>query len=57
MKGKIIAGGILAAFALVILGAIIFLGAKHHFFTFITIGGLAFAILDEGITEYKEDKR
>lgn len=57
MKGKIIAGGILAAFALVILGAIIVLGAKHHFFTFITIGGLAFAILDEGITEYKEDKR
>lgn len=57
MNGKIIAGGILAAFALVILGGIIFLGAKHHFFTFLTIGGLAYAILDEGITEYKEDKR
>jgi len=57
MKGKLIAGGILAAFALVILGAIIFAVAKHHFFTFITIGGLAYAILDEGITEAKEDKR
>lgn len=56
MNGKIIAGGILAAFALVILGGIIFLGAKHHFFTFLTIGGLAYAILDEGITEYKEEK-
>ena len=55
MKGKIIAGSCLAIFALVILGAIIFLGAKHHFFTFLTIGGLAYALLDEGITEIKEE--
>ena len=57
MKGKIIAGTLLAVFALVVLGAIIFAGAKHHFFTFLTAGGLAFAILDEGITEYMEGRR
>lgn len=56
MKGKLIAGCILAAFALFILGAIIFTGAKHHFFTFLTIGGLAYAILSEAVEEIKEEQ-
>ena len=56
MKGKLIAGIVLACIALVYLGAIIFLGAKHQFFFFLTIGGLAYAILDEAITEAKEEK-
>lgn len=50
MKGKLIAGICLAVLALVILVGII-AGAKHHFFTFLTISGLAFAMLDEYATE------
>lgn len=56
-NGKIIAGAALAILALIMLGGIIFAGAKHHFFTFLTIGGLAYAILTEGIAESKEGKR
>ena len=55
MKGKLIAGICLAVLALVILGGIIFAGAKHHFFTFLTISGLAFAMLDEALTESKDN--
>ncbi len=50
MKGKLIAGICLAVLALVILVGII-AGAKHHFFTFLTISGLSFAMLDEYATE------
>lgn len=56
-NGKIIAGAALAILALIMLGGIIFAGAKHHFFTFLTIGGLAYAILSEAVEEIKEDKR
>ena len=51
MKGKLIAGICLAVLAIAILGGIIFAGAKQHFFTFLTIFGLAFALLDEYATE------
>lgn len=54
MKGKLIAGICLAVLALVILVGII-AGAKHHFFTFLTISGLAFALLDEALTESKDN--
>ncbi len=54
MKGKLIAGICLAVLALVILGGIIFAGAKHHFFTFLTIGGLGYALVDEALTESKD---
>ena len=47
---------ILLIIALVFLGAIIFAGAKHHFFTFLTIGGLAYAILSEAVEEIKEEQ-
>ena len=50
MKGKLIAGICLAVLAIAILVGII-AGAKHHFFTFLTIFGLAFAMLDEYATE------
>jgi hypothetical protein len=56
MKGKLIAGICLAVLALVILGGII-AGAKHHFFTFITVFGLAFALLDEYATEAKSNNK
>ena len=55
MKGKLIAGICLAVLALVILGGIIFAGAKQHFFTFLTIFGLSFALLDEALTESKDN--
>lgn len=50
-KGKLIAGCILAAIALVYLGAIIFAGVNHQFFFFLTFAGLAFALIDEALTE------
>lgn len=51
MKGKLIAGCILAAVALVYLGAIIFAGAKQQFFFFLTFAGLGYALIDEALTE------
>ena len=57
MKGKLIAGGILAAIALVFLGAIIFAGAKHQFFFFLTFAGLTFATIDEALTEKAEEEK
>lgn len=55
-KGKFIAGCVLAAIALVYLGAILFLGAKHQFFFFLTFAGLGYALIDEALTEKAEDR-
>lgn len=46
MKAKHL-GIILAAVAALALIGIIFCDAKHHFFTFLTLGGLAYALLTE----------
>ena len=50
-KGKLIAGCILAIIALIYLSAIIFAGSNHQFFFFLTFAGLAFALIDEALTE------
>lgn len=51
MKWKLIAGIILAIIALIYLGAIIFAGAKQQFIFFLTFAGLAYAMIDEALTE------
>lgn len=48
-------GIFLAVLALVILGGIIFAGAAHHFFTFLTTGGLAYALITESLIEAKRE--
>ena len=54
-KGKLTAGIVLLLIALVYLGAMIFLGAAHQFFFFLAFLGLGFALVDDAITESKDN--
>lgn len=56
MKAKHL-GIILAAVAALALIGIIFCDAKHHFFTFITLGGLAYALLTEKDEETEKENK